>query len=119
MRRGVKKIEHFTTPVLRQPTLADRSRLKTSTHIWKYGDRFYKLAHQFYGDTRYWWVIAWYNGIPTEAEANTGDVIEIPLDISETFVGFGGVTHDQNAIQQQSFFQLTFTTASRRVPKQA
>lgn len=88
-RRGVKKIEHFTTPVLRQPTLADRSRLKTSTHIWKYGDRFYKLAHQFYGDTRYWWVIAWYNGIPTEAEANTGDVIEIPLDISETLLVLG------------------------------
>mgnify|MGYP003624265319 FL=1 len=88
-RRGVKQIEQFTTPRLRQPTVSDRMRLKTSTHIWKYGDRFYNLAHQYYGDARYWWVIAWFNGIPTEAEANTGDVLEIPLDISEALLVLG------------------------------
>jgi nucleoid-associated protein YgaU len=88
-RRGVKQIEQFTTPRLRQPTVSDRLRLKTSTHIWKYGDRFYNLAHQYYGDVRYWWVIAWFNGIPTEAEANTGDVLEIPLDISEALLVLG------------------------------
>ena len=88
-RRGVKQIEQFTTPRLRQPTVSDRLRLKTSTHIWKYGDRFYNLAHQYYGDARYWWVIAWFNGIPTEAEANTGDVLEIPLDISEALLVLG------------------------------
>ena len=88
-RRGVKQIEQFTTPRLRQPSVSDRIRLKTSTHIWKYGDRFYNLAHQYYGDTRYWWVIAWWNGIPTEAEANTGDVLEIPLDLSETLLVLG------------------------------
>jgi nucleoid-associated protein YgaU len=88
-RRGVKQIEQFTTPRLRQPTVSDRMRLKTSTHIWKYGDRFYNLAHQYYGDARYWWVIAWFNGIPTEAEANTGDVLEIPLNISEALLVLG------------------------------
>jgi nucleoid-associated protein YgaU len=88
-RRGVKQIEHFTTPRLRQPSVSDRIRLRTSTHIWKYGDRFYNLAHQYYGDTRYWWVIAWYNGIPTEAEANTGDVLEIPLDLQEALLALG------------------------------
>lgn len=88
-RRGVKQIEHFTTPRLRQPSVSDRIRLRTSTHIWKYGDRFYNLAHQYYGDTRYWWVIAWYNGIPTEAEANTGDVLEIPLDLQEALIALG------------------------------
>jgi nucleoid-associated protein YgaU len=88
-RRGVKQIEQFTTPRLRQPTVSDRIRLKTSTHIWKYGDRFYNLAHQYYGDARYWWIIAWFNGIPTEAEANTGDVLEIPLNISEALQALG------------------------------
>ena len=88
-RRGVKQIEQFTTPRLRHPTVADRVRIKTSTHIWKYGDRFYNLAHQYYGDTRYWWVIAWWNGVPTEAEANTGDVFEIPIDISEALLALG------------------------------
>ena len=89
-RRGVKKLQHFSTPRLRQPTLGDRINIKTSTHIWKYGDRFYNLAHQYYGDTRYWWVIAWYNGIPTEAEANTGDILEIPLDLEEALIALGG-----------------------------
>jgi nucleoid-associated protein YgaU len=88
-RRGLKQIEQFTTPRLRQPTVSDRMRLKTSTHIWKYGDRFYNLAHQYYGDARYWWIIAWFNGIPTEAEANTGDVLEIPLNISEALLVLG------------------------------
>jgi len=88
-RRGVKKIDHFSTPRLRHPSLGDRITTKTSTHIWKYGDRFYKLAHQFYGDIRYWWVIAWWNGIPTEAEANTGDVLEIPLDLQKALIALG------------------------------
>lgn len=88
-RRGVKEIKHLSTPKLRHPLLGDRVQIKTSTHIWKYGDRFYNLAHQYYGDTRYWWVIAWWNGIPTEAEANTGDVLEIPLDLQKALVALG------------------------------
>jgi len=88
-RRGVKQVEQFTTPRLRHPTLSERVAIKTSTHIWKYGDRFYNLAHQYYGDIRYWWVIAWWNGIPTEAEANTGDLLEIPLDLQEALVALG------------------------------
>lgn len=88
-RRGIKQLQHFSTPRLRQPTLRDRVDIKTSTYIWKYGDRFYNLAHQYYGDTRYWWVIAWWNGIPTEAEAITGDVLEIPLDLQKTLIALG------------------------------
>ena len=88
-RRGVKQVEQFTTPRLRNPTIADRVSLTTSTHIWKYGDRFYNLAYEYYGDVRYWWVIAWYNGIPTEAEANIGDLLEIPLDLQEALIVLG------------------------------
>ena len=88
-RRGVKQIEHFTTPVLSHPTVAERARLRTSSHVWKYGDRLYKLAHQYYGDVRYWWVIAWYYGFPTEAEIATGDLLEVPLDISEALLVLG------------------------------
>ena len=85
-RRGIKRIEHFTTPILSHPNVAERARLRTSSHIWKYGDRLYKLANQYYGD---WWVIAWYNGFPSEAEIATGDLLEIPLDISEALLALG------------------------------
>ena len=64
-RRGLKKISHYPTAKLRHPTVSERASINTVGHIWAYGDRFYKLAHQYYGDVRYWWVIAWWNGYPT------------------------------------------------------
>ena len=81
--RGVRAIEHFATPILHNPTVLQRMNLLTSTHIWKYGDRFYKLASQYYGDERFWWVIAWYNGYPTEAHVKTGRPIRIPVNLEE------------------------------------
>mgnify|MGYP003113488955 FL=1 len=83
-KRGVKQISHFKTPVLKNPTVADRRRIKTITHVWVYGDRLYKLADQYYGDSTYWWVIAWYNSVSTEAQIELGKVLYIPLNIEET-----------------------------------
>ncbi len=88
-KRGVKSITHFTTPILHNPTVAQRANVQTTAHIWTYGDRFYKLAYQFYGDPGYWWVIAWYNGRPTEVDISPGDVIEIPLEITEALDALG------------------------------
>ena len=81
--RGVRAIEHYATPILHNPTVLQRMKLLTTTHIWKYGDRFYKLAHQYYGDERFWWVIAWYNGYPTEAHVKTGKALKIPTNLEE------------------------------------
>jgi nucleoid-associated protein YgaU len=82
-KRGIKNALHYGTPVMRHPSVSDRARARTTTLIWSYGDRFYQLAQQYYSDVRYWWVIAWWNGYPTEADIFPGDVIRIPLDISE------------------------------------
>tara|TARA_R100000664_G_scaffold2053_1_gene5254 strand:- start:7590 stop:7931 length:342 start_codon:yes stop_codon:yes gene_type:complete len=82
-RRGVKRIIHYPTPILYNPTVADRASIATSTHVWVYGDRFYKLADQYYADARYWWAIAWYNGAPTEVDISLGTVIEIPLRLED------------------------------------
>jgi nucleoid-associated protein YgaU len=81
--RKVKNIIHYATPVLYNPTPIDRMMVRTNGHIWKYGDRLYKLAHAYYGDSRYWWVIAWYNGVPTEADLFAGDLIDIPINIEQ------------------------------------
>ena len=83
IRRGQKIIHHYETPSLSNPTFSQRVHIETSPHIWKYGDRFYKLADQYYGDSRYWWVIAWYNARPTEASISNGDVLEIPINIQK------------------------------------
>ena len=89
IRRGNKTIIHHDTPILYMPSTVDRAALRSQTHFWRYGDRYYKLANQYYGDARLWWVIAWYNAIPTEASIKNGDVIEIPLNIQETLRTLG------------------------------
>ena len=82
--RDLKEIEQYATFPLTNPTVSQRASTVTNAHIWKYGDRLYNLAHQYYGDTRYWWVIAWWNGLPTEADIYPGDVIQIPVDLETT-----------------------------------
>jgi nucleoid-associated protein YgaU len=77
--RNEKQIRQYVTPVLNNP---GRATLKKDVHLWKYGDRLYKLAHQYYGDVNFWWVIAWYNGYPTEAHIAVGSRLSIPLDLS-------------------------------------
>ena len=55
--------------------------LQSVQHIWKTGDRYYKLAAKYYGEPTYWWVIALYNKAPTEAHLQLGDVIDIPVPL--------------------------------------
>jgi len=80
-RRGLKKIRHYGTPRFRHPTVEQRASINSVGHIWAYGDRFYKLSHKHYGTTKYWWLIAKYNGKPTESHINIGDKIDIPLPL--------------------------------------
>jgi len=79
--RNLASVQHYATPVLQNPNVWERMSVVTDTHIWKYGDRFYNLAHKYYGEASYWWVIAWYNALPTEADIRPGDVIQIPIDV--------------------------------------
>jgi hypothetical protein len=51
--------------------------------VWKRGDRFFKFASKYYGNPKYWWVLAWYNQRPTESFFKFGDIIEIPLPLNQ------------------------------------
>lgn len=87
--RGLKRVRQYATPILAQPTVAQRARVTSTKHLWKYGDRLYKLANQYYGDSTYWWVIAWYNGYPTEASIPNGSLIFIPLNLKDALEALG------------------------------
>jgi len=87
--RNVKRIVQYETPILNNPTVSDRAAVAADKRIWKYGDRLYNLAFSYYGDTTFWWVIAWWNGYGTEADIKTGAVIYIPLDISAAITVLG------------------------------
>jgi|TARA_R110000824_G_scaffold192233_3_gene374260 hypothetical protein len=79
--RGVKNISHFRTPIFEPLALEDRYSLMNEGHVWVVGDRYWKLADEYYGDSSLWWLIAWYNQKPTEGHLKIGDVLAIPLPL--------------------------------------
>ena len=87
--RGVKRILQYTTPVFRHPTVEEMTNLQLIPHLWKVGDRYWKLANSSYGDPQLWWVIAWFNQMPTEAFIRYGDVIQIPHPLEKMFNLYG------------------------------
>ena len=79
--RNVNFIRQYNTAHFRYPTSAQIQKLKRIEHVWAVGDRYYKLAAQYYGNPGYWWVIAHYNKKPTDASVSGGDLIFIPLPL--------------------------------------
>ena len=81
--RGVKHIDHYPTPVMRELTPDLTAKVEQITHVWSVGDRYYKLAHKYYGDPKLWWVIARFNSKPTEAHLNLGDIVVVPVPLTD------------------------------------
>ena len=63
------------------PTVEQAGNLTFINHVWKQGDRYFKLASEYYGDPTLWWVIAWFNKKPTESHVKLGDIIQIPMPL--------------------------------------
>ena len=81
--RGLKSVVQYATPEFEYPETADLASIERIRHIWKFGDRYYKLADQYYGDSKLWWIIAFYNKKPTDAHVSLGDVIRVPVPLEE------------------------------------
>ena len=81
--RDVDVINHYETPNFVYPTAKDVRDMTIREHIWVKGDRYFKLAHKHYGDSKLWWVIAWYNKKPTESHVNLGDIVYIPKPLGK------------------------------------
>lgn len=80
--RNLKLLRQFLTPYFVYPTPDELKKVDIREHIWKTGDRFYKLANTYYGDSRDWWVIAKFNHKPTESHVMIGDILYIPVPAS-------------------------------------
>ena len=81
--RTVNFIRQYKSGRLSHPTVEQRRTLQKVRHTWRLGDRLYKLAHQHYGDSTLWWVIAWYNMKPTDSHFRGGDVVYIPTPLEK------------------------------------
>ena len=88
--RGVDSLIHFNTPKFKYPSQTDRGNFNTIKHIWKTGDRYYKLAAKYYSDPTLWWIIAFYNQKPTEHHVQLGDIIYIPVPLEsiQYYIGY-------------------------------
>ena len=81
-------IRQYKTANLRYPTEDELDRLSIVNHIWKVGDRFWKLANTYYGNPEFWWLIAWFNQTPLEGQLEIGDVVNIALPLDEVLSYF-------------------------------
>ena len=89
-KRNVRYLEQFTTPILDHPTVGEIKSLQVISHVWKEGDRFWKLASEYYDKrSELWWVIAWFNRTPTEGHIKVGDIVSIPLPLEKIFDYYG------------------------------
>jgi len=77
----------YSTPSFKRMSATQRRSLNEIKHIWKTGDRYYKLADKYYGRPELWWAIALYNEKPTEAQINFGDTVRVPMPI-ETYLRY-------------------------------
>ena len=82
-KRGVKFITQYKTFHMRHPTASQVGKLNMIGHTWSLGDRYYKLAHKYYGDSEWWWIIAWFNQKPTESHVELGEVVNIPMPLDK------------------------------------
>lgn len=87
--KGINFIEYHQVPDMKYPSANQISNLEISKHVWRSGDRLYKLSHKFYGDSQFWWVIAFYNQRPTESYYANGTEVLIPQPL-DRILGYLG-----------------------------
>lgn len=82
-KRGVSNITQFRTPQFRPVTDAELESIEVYKHIFKIGDAYWNLSERAYGDPQFWWVIASFNKKPTLSDLKDGDIVRIPVDLSQ------------------------------------
>lgn len=88
IKRSVDYINQYATGRFRYPTIQEMGDLNIITTNWQLGDRLYKYAYEYYGNTNYWWIIAWFNKKPTENHFKIGDEVLIPQPLEKIFKYF-------------------------------
>ena len=86
--RGVKQLVHYETPTLPFPKPKQLNNIQVIDHVWTRGDHYYKLADFYYGDSTYWWVIAFFNKKPTEDLLAFGDIVMVPTPLESALEAY-------------------------------
>ena len=81
--RGIEFIRHFSKMKISYISAEDMENLTIIDHIYSTGDSLMKIAHKYYGDVRYWWIVAAFNKKPIDNLIQLGDVVHIPFPLEE------------------------------------
>ena len=80
--RGLRYINQYATTTHKKLSPSQIRNLSIRSDIWQIGSRLEKFSSLYYGDPRFWWIIAKYNNMPTDAHFKLGDVFYIPEPLS-------------------------------------
>ena len=84
---GARKLDHMGIVLFGDPISSEfLKNINIAKHIFSTGDCLTKIAHKHYGDTDLWWVIAWFNGKPTDYHCKIGDTLLIPHPVEEVLL---------------------------------
>jgi len=81
--RGVLEINQYATPKLKIIEKEQLNLIQCYRYTWKHGDMFWKISARYYGEPKHWWIIATFNRKPTEFHVKPGEVIKIPISLSD------------------------------------
>ena len=81
-RTGAQAITHYGLVTYGDPAQESFLRqIEITQHLYKVGDSLSKIAFKYYGEARYWWILAWFNSRPTDLHCSVGDTILIPTPL--------------------------------------
>ena len=81
--RGLAFFRHYSKMKISKIVQEDLKDLTILDHVYATGDSLSKMSHKYYGDSRYWWVLAAFNKKPIDNLIKTGDIIHVPLPLGE------------------------------------
>lgn len=86
--RNLTNARLIETSLVKPLTVEERRKYTTRTVIWQRNTRLFKLAFEFYGDSKLWWIIGWFNQKPTDSHFFVGDEVLIPFPLDEIYERF-------------------------------
>ena len=89
-KREVSYIDQYDTAEIKPIVINRFLPVDRIQHVWTQGDRLWKLADQYYSDPTMWFLIAWYNGKPTESHFKLGENINIPVPLDRVLAMYYG-----------------------------
>jgi hypothetical protein len=88
-KRNVKVIEQYTSPKFSNPSEEELRKIPHIEHYYVAGQRMFKLSQKYYGDQKYWYIIARFNNKPTEAQIEDGEILKIPTNLQQALEVLG------------------------------